>query len=75
MAFDSMSEFFAMGGYAFYVWLSVGICVLSIVLLIVVSVFNRRQLRLKVSVEIARRERIKKARVGGNVKSAVATIR
>lgn len=74
MAFDSMSAFFAMGGYGFYVWLSVVICLLSIILLVVVSFYNRRQLRLNVRLEIARRERIKKAKRGGNEAITAATI-
>jgi heme exporter protein D len=32
MQWNSMSEFLAMGGYAFYVWGSVGACALGMVL-------------------------------------------
>ncbi len=37
-------EFFAMGGYAFYVWTSYGICLLVLLVNVVLPVFQRKQL-------------------------------
>ena len=43
MAFSSFSEFWAMGGYGFFVWLSYGISALAVVLYIVfVRVQNKK---------------------------------
>ncbi len=38
-----LQTFFAMGGYAFYVWTSYGICCVVLVLNVVVSIRKRRQ--------------------------------
>lgn len=75
MAFDSVSAFLAMGGYGFYVWLSVGISFLSVILLVGFSVYNRRQLRRNVRFEIARRARIKNARSSTDTGVEAAIIR
>ena len=40
MQWQSMSEFFAMGGYAFYVWGSFGVCAL---LMIVEPILARKR--------------------------------
>ncbi|NOT11447.1 MAG: heme exporter protein CcmD [Methylococcaceae bacterium] len=39
----SMQEFFAMGGYAFFVWTSYGLTLIVLVVNIVVPVFQRKQ--------------------------------
>ena len=39
----SWSEFFAMGGYAFYVWTSYGITLFVIVLNIVMPIMHRKK--------------------------------
>ena len=43
-AFDSWSAFFAMGGYAFYVWLAVAATLISLLGLVAHTVWQRRQL-------------------------------
>ncbi len=37
-------EFFAMGGYGFYVWVSYGLCAVVLILLIVYPVRQRKRL-------------------------------
>ena len=39
----SMQEFFAMGGYAFYVWTSYGLTLLVLLANIIISVLQRKQ--------------------------------
>lgn len=53
MNWNSPAEFFAMGGYAFYVWSSVLACVLYVVLEIVLLRQRRRAV-----VQRLRRERL-----------------
>jgi heme exporter protein D len=44
MQFSSFSEFIAMGGYGFYVWLSVATTALLLIGLILSSISQRKQL-------------------------------
>ncbi|WP_305910192.1 heme exporter protein CcmD [Methylomarinum sp. Ch1-1] len=37
-------EFFAMGGYAFYVWTSYGICLLVLMANVIMPILQRKQL-------------------------------
>ena len=53
----SWSEFFDMGGYAFFVWTSYGIALLVVVLNIVMPVLHRRKVINRVKRAI-RREQI-----------------
>ncbi|EAM9124408.1 heme exporter protein CcmD [Salmonella enterica subsp. enterica serovar Dublin] len=41
-AFSSWSDFFAMGGYAFFVWLAVAMTVAPLALLVLHTVLQRR---------------------------------
>lgn len=43
-AFTSWQAFFAMGGYAFYVWLAVAVTLLSLLGLVAHTFWQRRQL-------------------------------
>jgi len=40
----TMQEFFAMGGYAFYVWTSYGLTLIVLLANIIIPVMQRRQL-------------------------------
>lgn len=60
--FSSWGDFFAMGGYGFYVWLAFGSSLLLMLLMIVVSRIQKKRLLNRVLIEQARRERIAKAR-------------
>ncbi|MFY8272865.1 heme exporter protein CcmD [Pseudoalteromonas sp. SSDWG2] len=62
MEFNSLSEFFAMGGYAFYVWLSFGSCALILVGLLFSSLREKRVLLQQVAAQSAREQRIEKAK-------------
>jgi len=61
MAFDSISEFLAMGGYGFYVWLAYGLSFLALTILVVNSVTKKNKLLKTVQQRLAREQRIKKA--------------
>jgi len=52
----SWSEFFEMGGYAFFVWTSYGITLLVIVLNIVMPVLHRRKVINRVKRAIRREQ-------------------
>ena len=62
MAFNSLADFFAMGGYGFYVWLSYGISFLALAVLIINTLIKRKKILKTVNQRIAREERIKKAK-------------
>lgn len=61
VAFGSLSEFFAMGGYAFYVWFAVAFTVLPLVLLVVHTMWQRKALLADVRRQQGRERRIKDA--------------
>lgn len=61
MAFDSFSDFFAMGGYGFYVWLAYGLSFLSLAILIINTLYKKHKVLKTVSLRLARELRIKNA--------------
>ncbi|MEH6452198.1 MAG: heme exporter protein CcmD [Psychromonas sp.] len=62
MAFSSIADFFAMGGYGFYVWLAYGISLLSLAILIINTVVKRKQILNNVNKRVARGQRIRQAK-------------
>ncbi|MEQ6344300.1 heme exporter protein CcmD [Vibrio cyclitrophicus] len=62
MYFESLSDFFAMGGYASYVWSAFGITFLAMIVLLVVSVRRGKQLLSEVQAKIDRQARIDAAK-------------
>jgi len=62
MQFESFSDFIAMGGYGFYVWLSFGSCLAIILGLLFVSLHEGKRLKQEVKMQMSREERIKKAK-------------
>ena len=62
MAFNSFADFFAMGGYGFYVWLAYGISFVCLIILIFNTLAKRKKIIRVVTQRIAREERIKKAK-------------
>ena len=62
MQFDSFSSFLAMGGYAFYVWMSFGVTFGAMLLFVVISYRQHRLLLKKVVQEQQRQLRIQTAR-------------
>lgn len=61
MAFSSLSDFIAMGGYSFYVWLAYGVSLLSMVVLIISTVSKRKKIFYQVEQRLLREQRIKAA--------------
>ena len=58
-AFDSWTAFFAMGGYAFYVWLAVAITLVSMLGLYLHTLWQHKQLIADIQRRQAREERIR----------------
>lgn len=62
MQFDSFSDFIAMGGYGFYVWLSFGTCALILLGILLSSLRDKKQILASVEQQIARETRIKNSK-------------
>ena len=58
MAFASITEFLAMGGYGFYVWLSYGLTALALLALIWHGRMVARQLRQAAQQQAQRQQRL-----------------
>jgi heme exporter protein D len=61
MYFDSLGEFWAMGGYAGYVWSAFAITLLPMAILWWVSAYKSRAILKQVRADLARDQRIKAA--------------
>ncbi|PKF79051.1 heme exporter protein CcmD [Vibrio sp. vnigr-6D03] len=62
MHFESISDFFAMGGYASYVWGAFGITFLSMLILLFSCIKRGRNLMNEVNAKIDRQARIDAAK-------------
>ncbi|EGQ8511967.1 heme exporter protein CcmD [Vibrio parahaemolyticus] len=62
MHFESLSDFFAMGGYASYVWSAFGITFLSMLILLITSLRRGDALMKEVRAKIDRQARIDAAK-------------
>lgn len=62
MQFDSFSNFIAMGGYGFYVWLSFGTCALILLGILFSSLRDKKQILASIEQQIARETRIKNSK-------------
>ncbi|MGL4616335.1 MAG: heme exporter protein CcmD [Shewanella sp.] len=62
MQFDSISDFFNMGGYAFFVWLSYGVTFFCLFALIITSARKKRNVLIEIAKKINREERLKETR-------------
>lgn len=69
-AFSSWHDFFAMGGYAFYVWLSVACTLIPLLTLIVHTVMQRRSLLRDIRQRQSRERRIRAAQTKGSAPAA-----
>lgn len=67
MYFETWSDFFNMGGYGLYVWLSYGISFVAIVLLGLQSLYARRAILREVQREEQRLARQQQAKNGGTL--------
>ncbi len=61
-AFSSWPDFFAMGGYAFYVWLAVACTLIALAGLVLHTVVQRRRLLNAIRQRQSRERRIKAAK-------------
>ena len=61
-AFHSWPQFLAMGGYGFFVWLSVSVVLLVMGILVGHSIYQRRYLIAMISTKQDREQRIMAAR-------------
>lgn len=64
-AFHSWSDFWQMGGYAFYVWLAVAVTALSLLVVVWHACWQRRALLADVQRQMAREHRMQAARKKG----------
>lgn len=62
MQFDSLSEFLAMGGYGFFVWISFGLSFFALILLTGWSFWQKQYLFKSAQLQLERAARIKAAR-------------
>ena len=62
MQFDSFSDFIAMGGYGFYVWLSFGSCALILLGILVSSLNDTKRIMASVQQQAEREARSKHAK-------------
>lgn len=62
-AFSSWHDFFAMGGYGFYVWVAVSFTLLPLAALVTHTLWQRRQLLKSVRQYQARERRIRAAKM------------
>ncbi|KTF16203.1 heme exporter protein CcmD [Pseudoalteromonas sp. H105] len=62
MQFDSFSDFIAMGGYGFYVWLSFGACALILLGILLSSLNDTKRILSSVKQQADREQRIKQAK-------------
>ncbi|ACA88912.1 MULTISPECIES: heme exporter protein CcmD [Shewanella] len=59
MQFDSLADFFNMGGYAFYVWLAYGVTFFSLGTLVISSLRQKRKVLTEIAKKIQREDRLK----------------
>ena len=62
-AFSSWPDFFAMGGYAFYVWLAVACTLIPLIGLVLHTFIQRHRLLEDIRQRQSRERRIKAARI------------
>jgi heme exporter protein D len=59
MHFQSWAEFWAMGGYGLFVWLSFGITYLLLIGLVAYSHYQHKQFKQQLAARLAREQRVK----------------
>ena len=69
MQFESWADFWAMGGYGVYVWLSFVISFVALGLLLLDSAMTKQKLFKQVLSEVARKARIQRSRQGSDENS------
>lgn len=61
MAFSSIGDFFAMGGYGFYVWLAYGVSFFALIILVLNTINKKNKIVKTVKQRALRQQRIKNA--------------
>ncbi|MFT5814067.1 MAG: heme exporter protein D [Psychroserpens sp.] len=61
MQFDSFSAFIAMGGYGFYVWLSYGVSILALALLVFSSLTDHKKIKQQIAQRQKREKKLRQA--------------
>ena len=61
MQFDSISAFIDMGGYGFYVWLSYGVSIVALALLVFSSLSEHKKIKQKISQRQKREIKLRQA--------------
>ncbi|MCF1429148.1 MAG: heme exporter protein CcmD [Shewanella sp.] len=69
MQFESLGDFFNMGGYAFYVWLAYGVTFSSLAILVFQSVGQKNKVLKQIAQKLAREERLKQHRSNNEPKT------
>lgn len=74
-AFPSWQAFFAMGGYAFYVWLSVIVTLISLFGIVIHTLWYRRQLLADIRRRQSREQRIRQSKKQASAAANTAAAR
>jgi heme exporter protein D len=61
MQFDSISAFFDMGGYGFYVWLSYGVSIAALALLVFSSINSHKKIKQQIIQRQKREAKLRQA--------------
>ena len=69
MQFESLSDFFSMGGYAFYVWLAYGVTFICLMLLLLQSLNLKNKVLEHIAKKLLRAERLKQQRSNNESKT------
>lgn len=72
MQFDSLSAFLDMGGYGFYVWLSYGVSIGSLALLVFSSINSHKKIKHQIAQRIKREAKLRQAAELQNEKVAAS---
>ena len=72
MQFESLADFWAMGGYAFYVWLSFGVALLAMLVISAISALEHKQLMKQIIAEQQRKIRIQRAQQQASASSSLS---
>lgn len=74
MQFDSLGDFFAMGGYGIYVWCSFGVCVFALAFLVIHTFLVSKQLKHLLIGNEKRQRRIKESQRHKNTENGNVSV-
>jgi heme exporter protein D len=73
MQFDSINAFLAMGGYGFYVWLSYGVSIFTLALLIFSSITSHKKIKQQIAQRQKREAKLRQAAELQNAQTSADT--